>query len=118
MAIDPAERELAGLQRITESALAHLSMPELLEELLVRVTEVLAVDTAAILLLEEGGDRLVARAARGLEEEVERGFTIPVGKGFAGRIAAQRTAVRIDDLDRADVVNPLLREKGIRSMLG
>src|SRR5262249_15474580 len=42
----------------------------------------------------------------------------PVGRGFAGRVAAERSPVAIDDVDHADVLNPLLREKGIRSLLG
>ena len=75
-------------------------------------------DTAAILLLDEDGDVLRARAAKGIEEEVEQGVRIPVGKGFAGRIAAERRAIVIDDVDHADILNPILREKGIRSLLG
>ena len=58
------------------------------------------------------------RAANGIEEEVERGVRIPIGEGFAGRIAAERVAIFIADLDHADVLNPILREKGIESMLG
>ena len=58
------------------------------------------------------------RAAVGIEEEVERGVRIPVGRGFAGRVAADRQPVVLDDVDHADVLNPLLREKGIKSMLG
>ena len=54
----------------------------------------------------------------GIEEEVERGIRVPVGRGFAGRIAAARAPVVLDDVDHADVVNPILREKGIRSMVG
>ena len=61
---------------------------------------------------------LIARAAKGIEEEVEQGVRIPVGKGFAGRIAAEQRPVVIDDVDHADVLNPILREKGIRSLLG
>ena len=53
-----------------------------------RAKDILRVDTAAILLLDEDAQELVARAAKGLEEEVERGVRIPVGGGFAGRIAA------------------------------
>ena len=51
---------------------------------------------------------------------MERGFRLPIGRGFAGRIAATREPVVIDDLDRSpvEVVNPLFREKGIRSLLG
>jgi signal transduction histidine kinase len=41
-----------------------------------------------------------------------------VGKGFAGRVAAERHPVILDDVDHADVLNPILREKGIKSMLG
>src|SRR4051812_45776215 len=76
----------------------------------------MAVDTVAILLLE--GDQLHARAAKGIEEEVEQGVRIPLGRGFAGRIAAERRAVVVPDVDHADILNPILREKGIRSLLG
>ena len=129
MALDPGTQEgsadevvarLEDVQRLTESALAYLNLEELLTELLDRVTEILRVDTAAILLVEDDGRTLAARAAKGLEEEVERGFRLPIGRGFAGRIAATRQPVVIHDLDRSpvEVVNPLLREKGIRSLLG
>jgi serine phosphatase RsbU (regulator of sigma subunit)/anti-sigma regulatory factor (Ser/Thr protein kinase) len=108
----------SAVQRVADAALAHLSEAELLPELLLRITEILDADTAAILLLDESGEMLHARAARGIEEEVERGVQIPVGKGFAGRIAADRRALVIDDVDHADILNPILREKGIRSLLG
>jgi serine phosphatase RsbU (regulator of sigma subunit) len=90
----------------------------LLPELLHRITEVLDTDTAAFLLLDDAGDTLVARAAKGIEEEVEQGVRIPVGRGFAGRIAAERRAITIEDVDHADILNPILRERGIRSLLG
>ena len=108
----------AALQRVADAALASLSEDELLPELLLRITEVLGTDTAAILLFDETRQVLRARAAKGIEEEVEQGVEIPVGKGFAGRIAADRRAIIIDDVDHADILNPILREKGIRSLLG
>jgi phosphoserine phosphatase RsbU/P len=108
------------VQRITESALAYLDLDDLLKELLDRVTDILAADTAVVLLIEEGGRTLAARAAKGLEEEVERGFRLPVGRGFAGRVAFIREPVVIEDLEESDIqpVNPLFREKGVRSLLG
>ncbi|HEY6771894.1 MAG TPA: GAF domain-containing SpoIIE family protein phosphatase, partial [Solirubrobacterales bacterium] len=108
------------VQRITESALAYLDLNDLLRELLDRVTHILAADTAAVLLVEEGGRTLVARAAKGLEEEVERGFKLPIGRGFAGRVAFIREPVVIEDLDQSEIqpINPLFREKGVRSLLG
>ncbi|HET9737493.1 MAG TPA: GAF domain-containing protein, partial [Solirubrobacteraceae bacterium] len=110
--------EFSALQYVTDAALAYLSQDELLEELLSRITEVLSADTAAILLLDESAGVLRARAARGIEEEVEQGVQIPLGRGFAGRIAAERRAIVIEDVDDADILNPILREKGIRSLLG
>ena len=107
---------LESLQRVTDAALAYLTEDELLDELLQRVAEILEVDTVAILLLE--GDQLHARAAKGIEEEVEQGVTIPLGRGFAGRVAAERRAITIFDVDHADIFNPILREKGIKSLLG
>ena len=115
--LEDAER-LRRLQLLTDTALAHLELDDLLAALLERTREVLSADTCAVLLLDEAHNELVARAAVGLEEEVERGVRVPVGRGFAGRVAADRHPVILDDVQHADVVNPILREKGIRSLLG
>lgn len=109
---------LARLQPVTDAALAHLELDELLAELLDRIHAILSVDTCAILLLDEASNELVARAAVGIEEEVEQGVRIPVGGGFAGRIAAERRPILLPDVDRAHVLNPILHEKGIRTLLG
>ena len=111
---------LEDVQRVTESALAYLDLDDLLRELLDRVTDMLDADTAAVLLVEEGGRTLAARAAKGLEEEVERGFRLPVGRGFAGRVAFTREPVVIEELGESPIqpVNPLFDEKGVRSLLG
>jgi signal transduction histidine kinase len=106
------------LQSVTDAALAHLRLDELLNALLERTRQILEVDTCAILLLDEATNELVARAALGIEEEVEQGVRVPVGRGFAGRIAAEKRPVILDDVDHAHVLNPILREKGIKSMLG
>ena len=110
--------QLRKLQRVTDAALAHLSVDDLLDELLIRVREALSADTAAILLLDKGRGELVARAAKGLEEEVEQGVRIPMGRGFAGTVAASGKAVSIYDVDHSMVLNPILRQKGLRSLLG
>jgi signal transduction histidine kinase len=112
-----AER-LRRLQFVTDAALSHLDLDDLLAELLTRIRETLETDTVAILLRDELRDELVARAAVGIEEEVEQGIRIPIGGGFAGRIAAERHPIVLDDVDHADVLNPLLREKGIKSLAG
>jgi signal transduction histidine kinase len=113
----PSDR-VRRLQSVTDAALAHLRLDELLAALLDRTRQILEVDTCAILLLDEDTNELVARAALGIEEEVEQGVRVPVGGGFAGRIAAEKRPVILDDVDHAHVLNPILREKGIKSMMG
>ena len=115
--IRDAER-LRRLQALTDAALGHLDLEELLNALLDRAREMLNADTCAILLLDEPRKELVARAAVGIEEEVEQGIRIPLGRGFAGRVAADARPVVLDDVDHADVLNPILRQKGIKSLLG
>ena len=116
IAAERATRRLESLQRVTDAALAYLSEEDLLQELLQRISDIMQIDTVAILLLE--GETLHARAAKGIEEEVEQGVRIPIGRGFAGRIAAERRPITIPDVDHADILNPILREKGIKSLLG
>ena len=83
-----------------------------------RVREALQADTAAVLLLDRPSGQLVATAASGLEEEVQQGVRIPIGKGFAGRIAALAQPVVLNQVDHTKVVNPILLDKGIRSLMG
>jgi len=111
-------RMLEAVQSVTDAALGYLPLDELLNTLLNRIATILNTDTAAFLLLEESTSELVATAAKGIEEEVEAGVRIPLGKGFAGRIASERRPITIPDVDHADIFNPILRERGIRSLLG
>ena len=110
--------KLQDIQSITDAALSRLDPPDVLNALVRRVREALQADTAAVLLLDGPSGQLVATAASGLEEEVLQGVRVPVGKGFAGRIAAQASPVIIDQVDRDNVVNPILLARGIRSLMG
>jgi putative methionine-R-sulfoxide reductase with GAF domain len=110
--------KLQGIRSVTDAALSYLGADDLLITLLSRVREILDADTAAVLLLDNSGRQLIATAASGLEEEVSQGVRIPVGRGFAGRIAAERQPVILDHVDHGNVLNPLLLEKGIRSLAG
>ena len=78
-----AEAERRRLERVTEAALTHLALNELLDELLARLIELLDADTVAIFLLDEAGDTLEIRATIGLESgAADR--RVPLGGGFAG----------------------------------
>jgi phosphoserine phosphatase RsbU/P len=118
--LDPVavEDRLRAIQSITDAALSRLDDRELLAELLERTREALQADTAAVLLLDFASGQLIATAAAGLEEEVHQGVRIPVGRGFAGRIAAEHRPVILDHVDHTTVLNPILWAKGIKSMMG
>jgi anti-sigma regulatory factor (Ser/Thr protein kinase)/putative methionine-R-sulfoxide reductase with GAF domain len=115
----PNETErLRRIESVTDAALTHLDVQDLLVELLERVRETLDVDTAAVLLVDEVTNDLVATAASGIEEEVRQRVRVPLGQGFAGRIAAEVAPVVIEDVDHSEVLNPLLQERGVRSLVG
>jgi phosphoserine phosphatase RsbU/P len=115
---ESVEARLRDIQSITDAALSRLDERELLAELLDRVRDILQADTAAVLLLNVPSRQLIATVAAGLEEEVRQGVRIPLGQGFAGRIAAEGRPVVLDHVDHTTVRNPILLAKGIRSMMG
>jgi hypothetical protein len=106
------------LESLTDVTLTRLDVDDLLGEMLARVCEILDTDTSAVLLLDGDSRELVARAACGIENEVRQGVRVPLGSGFAGRIAATKEPARLDRVDSTTVSNPLLWEKGIQVMLG
>lgn len=115
---EDATRRLENIQAVTDEAFAHMDVDEFLDTLLERVRDILGVDTAAVLILDRKARLLRATAAKGIEEEVSQAVHVPVGRGFAGRVAAERRPVYIEDVSNADVFNPLLVRRGLRSLLG
>ncbi|WP_202895429.1 GAF domain-containing protein [Iningainema tapete] len=61
---------------------------------------------------------LAVFATIGLEEEIAKGIRIPLGSGFAGKIAASGEQMIVEDLSKIEVVSPILCNSGIHSMLG
>ena len=96
-----ARQRIENIQVVTDAALAHLEVDELLAVLLPRIRDILRADTCAVLLLDEESNELVARAALGIEEEVEQGVRIPLGARVCGqgrRRRAGRALIEVDDV--------------------
>src|SRR5258707_7453997 len=110
--------KLRDIESVADAALSRLDPQELVVTLVDRVRQALGADTTAVLLLDMPSGHLVATTGSGLEEEVQQGVRVPVGKGFAGRIAAEDRCVILEEVDHTKVVNPLLLDKGIRSLMG
>ncbi len=114
---EAATKKLEALQIVTDTALAHLALNDLLRELLSRIHQIMAVDNVAILLITDDNQYLTLRAAFGPEEEVADQVPVPIGKGFAGTIAATAKPRIIEDLSTVEIMTPILREK-LTSLLG
>jgi putative methionine-R-sulfoxide reductase with GAF domain len=110
--------QLRRIDALTDSSLARLGVEDLLDELLDRVCDVLRADTATVLLLDLPAQELVATAAKGLEDEVRQGVRISVGRGFAGRVAAEQKPLAVEHLEEAEILDPILAASGVRSLLG
>ena len=87
-----------NLQNVSDTALAHLALDDLLPELLERIAEILRADSASV-LLSDGDEGLVVRATRGVAT-AEVGAQVPLGRTtFAGRVARERRPIVITDGD-------------------
>jgi PAS domain S-box-containing protein len=77
------------IQRVSDVALAHLEMDDLLRGLVELLREIVGVDAAAILLIEMDGRRLRVGTTSGLPESLDGELLIPVGDGLVGRVALE-----------------------------
>ncbi|MDQ4048349.1 MAG: SpoIIE family protein phosphatase [Actinomycetota bacterium] len=112
-------RMVRSVQSVSDIALAHLALDELLPELLDRIAEMLRADTAFVLLKVGDDEELVLRAIRGAEGLEEPPSPLG-GRRFAERVAGERRTVVIDDV-RAEAPSGLesdLPQSGVRSLVG
>lgn len=105
------DRTLGGIDQISVAALESTSIDDLLGRLLaVFVDTTEAVDTAAIFLRD--GDRLRIRAGVGLDDELQAAFSVAIGEGFTGRVAAERKSISV----RSAYLDPNIRREEIRDL--
>ena len=112
-------RILDAVDRISVFAFGEdMSEDELLAALLrIMVETAPEVDEVTVLLKE--GERLYVRQTVGLPREPHPAFSIPVGEGFSGSIAAHREPlfVRAADVDRV-LTSSFLRECKLKAVYG
>src|SRR5215218_6392874 len=91
------------LQRITDVTLSHLSLDELLPEVLERIVDVVRSDAAAVLI---AADDLALRSSCtvGLSG-VERRASLEPGEGLPGRVAQARQAITTAAVAEDDLIS-------------
>jgi PAS domain S-box-containing protein len=107
---------VSGMQLLVDAALAHRTLDDILFDLVARVRAVLDADAAAIYL---AADRTLTLAAASGDAPTAAGSApLPFGTGFAGRVAAQREPMLVQDPPPAELPYPALAELGIDSLIG
>ena len=113
-----AAHRIRSLEAISAAGLLNLRLDDLIAEVLRIIAEAVGSERAVLLLLDDDGEALVARAAVGLADHVDlAGIRVPLGVGVAGSIAVSAKPRVIPDLSKVDVHSAYLRESS-RSMAG
>ncbi len=86
-----------------------------LTELLGHVAEKLEADVATVLGVDPSADHLVTLFTVSAPRIASGHHRVPIGQGLAGRVAAQRATIAIDDVSDDDLMNPALLALGITS---
>jgi hypothetical protein len=113
-----AKGQLQAIESVTDMALGHLDVDDLLDELLDRVASLKGwtlrryYSSTSRPISSSPGRREVSK------KRSVRGSASPSVMVFAGQIAAIQRPLALDWGDSTTVSNPLLWEKGIRAMLG
>jgi PAS domain S-box-containing protein len=110
-------RRQDAIRRITDAALAPLALEDLLRELLARITDVLGVDGAAVMLGEGDEGQVVVQAAGEAATYVEQ-HGAGVESALTARILRERRPVLVADTAREPELTDHPLGKAVRSLLG
>src|SRR5215210_1536422 len=112
-----AAERIRNLEAISAAGLVNLRLDDLLEEVLRLIADAVGCERAVLLLLDEAGEALEARAAVGLRGVELHEIRVPLGVGVAGTIAVTQQPRVVPDLSMVEVHSAYLRESS-RSMAG
>jgi PAS domain S-box-containing protein len=112
---------VSGMQLLVDAALAHRTLDDILEDLIMRVRGVLQADAATILLADE--DEQLSLAASSVPdtsagEQDEESDPTPLAEGFAGRVGRAREAMLAHNPAPADLPDPALAGLEVESLIG
>jgi serine phosphatase RsbU (regulator of sigma subunit)/anti-sigma regulatory factor (Ser/Thr protein kinase) len=113
-----ATKRVRDLQWITDAALPHVGLQDLLDQLLNRIVHVFGADQGAILLRADDGSRLEFGAARGVSPDQGHDFYRLIADQLAGRLAMSRRPVSLDRNATSGALASLLTSLEMQSVLG
>jgi serine phosphatase RsbU (regulator of sigma subunit)/anti-sigma regulatory factor (Ser/Thr protein kinase) len=113
-----AAKRVRDLQWITDAALPHVGLQDLLDQLLSRIVQAFGADQGAILLRGEDGSRLELRASRGLAADLGQDLYRSIAARLAGRLASSRQPVTLERAQSGAALDSALATAGLQSVLG
>lgn len=114
--VEPVGRLWRELAASADATTSRHALDNVLRDALATMARLMEVDTVSILLANEAGDELTFRASVGLVEELTVDIGIRAGHGMAGRVLSSGRPLVVGDLSAIEVVNPILRNSGLRSI--
>jgi serine phosphatase RsbU (regulator of sigma subunit)/anti-sigma regulatory factor (Ser/Thr protein kinase) len=112
-----ATKRVRDLQWITDAALPHVGLQDLLDQLLTRVVHVFGAEQGAILLRGDGS-RLELHASHGVPSNLKRDYYPSVAARLAGRLASSRQPVTLERDQTTAALQSLLARADMQSLLG
>ncbi|MFT3837961.1 MAG: ATP-binding protein [Myxococcaceae bacterium] len=111
-------RTLEALDQVAQVVTGPGELDAILQKLLmVTMQTIPSVDAVTVLLKQ--GETLTVKAALGVMAERDRSFTLMVGEGFAGTIAATRQPMFLPAAHVAPIVRSgFIKERNIKAMYG
>ena len=113
-----ATKRVRDLQWITDAALPHVGLQDLLDQLLTRVVHVFGADQGAILLRGDDASRLELHASRGVPSKLGRDYYRSIAGRLAGRLASSRQPVTLERNQATAALQSLLASADMQSVLG
>jgi PAS domain S-box-containing protein len=114
--LSDALHRLRRLLNVTDAALAHLSLDELLDDMLAKICEALAADMGIVLLADSAQKELEVVASTGAPPKFAQGVRVAFGSFVSGRAAAERTITTARHLSADPSAHPTTRALGVESL--
>jgi GAF domain-containing protein len=111
-------KSLEAIEAISEAGLASLDMEEVLIQLVTRTQDVMQMDAAMILLVDDQEENLEVRAATGLVASPLATKSIAIGEGLPGKAFKRGMPMKIDNISDYDTeMCPFGSNTGITSVM-
>lgn len=111
--------QLKHLQKVTDAALSHTSLSELLDDLLPKICDAMSADASIVFLADHERQELYSLtgfARNGLAAPPQA--RLPFGESFAGRVAVERRFLTLRQVTSDPTVRPQARAFGAESAAG